>query len=689
MNVKITYYAFFIITLSGFFTKASAQGANSTQFKSKFSVAELQNAPVKLVPYPQSVDWHKGTVLVKSIRVASGNALSRLITDELYQVSNEAGIELNPEADYFIRFQKKEMASEEGYELNVSDKGIQVKASTDTGFYYGLQTLRQLLRTGDQGSTISLCEIVDAPAHVIRGYMIDVGRNYQSMSSLKAQLDLMARYKLNVFHWHLTDRPAWRIESKKYPQLTAAENHRATRNPGKFYSYDEIRELMAYARKRMITVIPEIDMPGHSDSFTKAMGFKMESPEGMHALEEILKEFFREIPKELAPIIHIGSDEVHIPNPEEFISKMTHIVEGHDREVVIWNPGLEAKSSVIRQVWGSAKPSSTRTGVREIDSRNSYINGGEPMTFINTLFFKPIGSEQGNEVLGGILCLWPDVNLIKEEDAFLQNPVYPALLTYAWSTWTADVRSASQTYWMALPPKESEAARYFAAFETYLVAHKQRYFSNKPFQYLGQSDKEWQLIGPFDGDEGDDFVRKIKPEYTYQGQLFQWKQARGNTLAIKDRYKLGGYYPEAKAGQTVYALTYIHSDQNKDIEVWLNFETPLRANRIYTGIAHNGEWDINGGEVWVNDKKLEGPVWNNPGWKTQKQEGWGIPGDQEIPWAKEELYWTRKPAKIALKKDWNKVFVKIPASTGYQNWMFTFAPLDMKGLRFSVKPAQK
>ncbi|WP_222439134.1 family 20 glycosylhydrolase [Echinicola salinicaeni] len=530
------------------------------------------------------------------------------------------------------------------------------------------------------------CKISDAPAYPLRGFMIDVGRNYQSLELLKEQLDIMADYKLNTFHWHLTDRPAWRIESKIYPQLTESSNHRSSRDPGMYYTYEEIRELIAYANDRAIRVIPEIDMPGHSDSFITSMGFRMESEKGMEALENILQEFFEEIPYEMAPIIHIGSDEVHIPNPEEFITRMVKKVQSDGREVVVWSPGLKTDSSVIRQSWGAMDTTNMTKGIKEIDSRKSYINSGEPMTYVNKIFFKPIMAAPGNEAIGGILCLWPDVNLRKGMDAFKENPVYSGLLTFAWATWTADILAAPQEYWTMMPNKETEAADYFSAFEEYLMVHKEGYFKGLPFSYLPQSDKEWRLAGPFNMEEEKKFLKALEDGAKMDGQDLEWKDARGNTLIITDRFNLGGYYPEAKPGESVYALTYIHSDRDRSVPVWIGFETPMRANRIFTGIAENGSWDINGGKIWLNDQELEGPQWERPGWKPSKQEGWGSKVDQEIPWTVEELYWTRDPAMISLKKGWNKILVRIPGATSYQNWMFTFVPLEMDGWKFSPKP---
>ncbi len=656
-----------------------------TVFQTKFSSNELKNAPTKLIPYPQKVLWDNEVREIKQLQILFPRKVSKLLTDELFRICTKNNIEINPESAYYIQFTSDKKLPKEAYKIEVTNSSIQISASSEEGHYYALQTFRQLIGKKENICRVQLCSIEDEPAYSIRGYMIDVGRNFQSIASLKRQLDIMAMYKMNIFHWHLTDRPAWRIKSKIYPELTAPENHRPGRDPGKCYTYGEIRELIFYARKKKITVISEIDMPGHSDSFTTAMGCKMESPEGMIILENILNEFFNEIPEELAPMIHIGSDEVHISNREEFISKMVSIVESNNRKVIIWSPGLKAKNTVIRQTWGSQEP--IQGDFQEIDSRKNYINNGEPMSHINSLFFKPIGSGSKNEILGGIICLWPDVNLKNEEDAFTQNPVYPSLLTYAWATWTADVISAPNKYLVQLPPQGTEASVYFDAFETFLMEHKHRFFEHHPFQYFAQSNKHWKIIGPFDKNDGDSIlINNEKQSYHYKGQQLAWIPSVGNTLVIKHRWMKDGYFPQAKSGQTVYALTYIHSEEERDIEAWINFETPLRANRIYTGIPYNGEWDINGGVIFINDKKLPGPEWNNPGWKTGKQKGWGTAAEQENPWTEEELYWTRKSSKVHLKKGWNKIFVKIPSTSDFQNWMFTFVPLDMNGLRFSANP---
>lgn len=655
-------------------------------FHATLTAKQLRDAPAKLIPFPDNVKWGGGFVNITGISSEDLAGLSPTIQRELADLQKQNGLDAKAKNPLAYRFISNRSLAAEAYRLEIKRDAIMIEAATEAGHFYALQTLRQLVQHHGEELRLPICTIEDSPAFPVRGYMIDVGRNFQSIKSLKKQLDIMAHYKLNTFQWHLTDYPAWRVESKKYPQLNAAENHRPTRDPGKFYTYDDIRELIRYAGDRHITIIPEIDMPGHSTAFTDAMGVKMASERGMEILEDVLTEFFAEIPATDCPIIHLGSDEVKIAKPEVFMNRMIDFCKARGREVMVWNPGLPAQPGVIRQTWRVPSEETEKGNFREIDSWNSYINNGEPMTQVQRLFFRPIGFGSKNEVAGGILCLWPDVNLDREEDAFAQNPVYPSMLTYAWRTWTADLQNGYPDYYMALPPRGTAAFDYFAAFETFLIDHRDGYFADEPFPYHTQTDKNWRVIGPFRGDDGDALLADIQDSYAYRGKTLTWTNTTGNTLVIKDRFKLGGYFPEAKAGETAYALTYIHSDRDRKIDARIGFETPMRANRTYTGIPATGQWDASGGNIWLNDTPIPAPKWENPGWKPSNQNGWAPLKEREMPWAAEELYWTRTPTNFALKKGWNKLLVKIPASTNYQNWMFTFIPLNREGLTFATRP---
>ena len=210
----------------------------------------------------------------------------------------------------------------EGYQLVIIPSGVSIIAATEAGAFYARQTLAQLTTAG-QAPCVS---ITDKPRYAWRGYMLDVSRHFAPIAELKALLDEMARYKLNRFHWHLTDDEGWRIEIKKYPLLTTLGGIGDKSNPkapAQFYTQAEVRDLVAYAAARHIVVVPEIDMPGHASGATRAypahagggserlpnFTFNPGKPETLAFLQDILREV-----KELFPdcgVIHYGGDEVH------------------------------------------------------------------------------------------------------------------------------------------------------------------------------------------------------------------------------------------------------------------------------------------------------------------------------------------------------------------------------------------
>jgi hexosaminidase len=161
----------------------------------------------------------------------------------------------------------------EGYRLRVYSDSIVISSETEVGIFYGLQTLAQMLPVDWQDEVqIPVCQIDDWPRFPYRGMHLDVCRHFYSVDFVKKYIDLMARYKLNTFHWHLTEDQGWRIEIKKYPKLTEIGAWRWEKDStgtdssryGGFYTQEQIKDIVDYAAKRFITIIPEIEMPGHS-----------------------------------------------------------------------------------------------------------------------------------------------------------------------------------------------------------------------------------------------------------------------------------------------------------------------------------------------------------------------------------------------------------------------------------------
>jgi len=213
---------------------------------------------------------------------------------------------------------------EEGYKLSVTKGGVAIHAATEAGGFYGIQTLRQLLppeiynseKVQNVAWTIPCVEITDRPRFAWRGMHLDVARHYMPPDFIRRYIDLMAMHKLNRFHLHLTDDQAWRIEIRKYPELTqkgSSKGHRTDYGKPMFYTQDEMRKIVAYASQRHIVVIPEIETPGHSKAVCGVHrqwsgGRSLNLQEGtISAFHDIFKEVMEVFP---GPYIHIGGDEV-------------------------------------------------------------------------------------------------------------------------------------------------------------------------------------------------------------------------------------------------------------------------------------------------------------------------------------------------------------------------------------------
>lgn len=212
------------------------------------------------------------------------------------------------------------------YTVQMNKNRIQIAAAEDEGIFNGIASVLQLVAVSDH--QISCWDIDDEPLYAWRGYMLDESRHFFGIEKVKQTLDYMALYKLNRFHWHLTDEPGWRIEIKKYPMLTytgGVGNFTDHNAPPQYYTQEQVKEIVAYAAARKIVVIPEIDMPGHARAANRAypefsgggserypeFTFDPGNEETYRYLTDILKEVNVLFPSEM---IHLGGDEVHFGN---------------------------------------------------------------------------------------------------------------------------------------------------------------------------------------------------------------------------------------------------------------------------------------------------------------------------------------------------------------------------------------
>jgi hypothetical protein len=631
-------------------------------------VYDLEHRP-SLLPLPQKLQWSDERFVLtecKSILINDQSLLKEALwlKEELQQKGLAVTVkDKNPDKEQYIQLRLRKVEAsqlkEEAYQIKVDAKKILVTANTTHGIFNGLQTLLQLMR---DGVMVNGCEITDWPAFTWRGYMIDGGRNYMSIELLKQQIEVMSRYKFNIFHFHFTEDIAWRLASKLYPQLTAPQN--MLRNKGQYYTEAEMKELIAYCKERYITLIPEIDMPGHSAAFTRAMGFDMQSDSGLMVIKNILKEF---IETYNLPYLHIGADEVKIRN-KNFIPEVAAYIQSFGKKIIGWQPGGNFNDNTIRQLWMDDNGKiAGNSNIQYIDSRHLYLNHMDPLEAVVTIFNRKIANKEKGDAsaLGATLCMWHDRAVAKEEDVLKMNPVYPGMLAFAERVW----RGGGHSGWTATigAPSSKEAIE-FAAFEKRLMDHQKQFFTKLPFPYTEQSSITWKLYGPYTNDGN--LSIKFQPEQKNfdAEKIAPDKEVVGGTIVLRHWWHplISGAIEKPKDSTTWYAVRKIWSKEEAEKKFRIGFNNLSRSPA--TDSPPLDAWDNKSSAIWVNGKII-----NPPGWKHGGQKG-----NAEIPLI-DEGYEYRAPTKILLKKGWNDVLLKLPVGSfkgkDWQNpvkWMFTF-----------------
>lgn len=618
--------------------------------------------PIKMELRDGALNLSNGIILKKTDSSLTGEyLLASAIIAEWKVAESAVNNKQLPTLDLQLIDDASDQKQREDYIIKIDNEGIRIIAHSPTGIFYGLQTLRQF---SVQNKSLAHCEINDQPAFPWRSFLVDVGRNYQPLHLLKEQVDIMAQYKMNVLHFHFTEDVAWRLASKKYPNLTAASN--ITRGGGEHYSEQEFKELIAYCKAKHILLLPEIDMPGHSQAFKRYFGVDMQSDSGIVYIKELLKEFSQTYQD--LPYLHIGGDEVKITN-KNFMPEITEYVEELGYKTIGWEPGSNLMPQTIRQLWmGGPKRIPEQGDLIYIDSKHLYINHMDPLETVTTLFHRKIGEQDKahKNLIGATLCAWPDRAVSKPLDMFYQNAVYPALVTFAERVW----RGGGLAGWTCnIVDENTIAYQEFKNFENRLLNHKNMYFSNKPFPYVKQTGLKWELIGPFqnEGNLTRSFPIEQQP---YADGIEVTKTVEGGTIIL--RHWWADIIPGAIEGPlpntTWYARTKIWSDKNENKSFWIGFNNLSRSYASNT--PKKSTWDNLESKVWVNHQPIQPPLWQQA----------GIKGDLEVPLI-DEGYTFREPTQISLKKGWNEVLIKLPVSDfkgeDWQNpvkWMFTLIP---------------
>ena len=393
----------------------------------------------------------------------------------------------------------------EAYKLNVSKEQVRIEASRPAGFYYALQTLKQLMprnvmagvATSDHSQwSLPSVEIEDAPRFEWRGFMLDEGRHFFGKDEIKRVIDMMAIYKMNRFHWHLTEDQGWRIEIKKYPKLTETGAWRNSKvlaygdvkpdgeRYGGFYTQKDIKEIVAYAKKKFIEIIPEIDIPGHSQAAVAAYPeFLACDPENKHEVwlqqgisTDVINvanpkamQFAKEVIDELTELfpfnyIHLGGDECPTNKWQKndeckkllseigssnfrdlqiyFYKQLKDYIAtkpaDQQRQLIFWNEVLHGNTSILGNditimAWigaHAAAKQAAKQGMNTILSPQIpyYINRKQ-----SKLPTEPMSQGHGTETVEAVYNYQP----LKDVDAALQ-PYYKGVQANFWTEWVTE-----------------------------------------------------------------------------------------------------------------------------------------------------------------------------------------------------------------------------------------------------------
>lgn len=555
---------------------------------------------------------------------------------------------------------------EEAYRLTVSGKKISIEAVTQRGVYWAMQTLAQLQENKGKRVAFTGCEITDWPAFRVRGFMQDVGRSYVSLEELKREIAMLSRFKVNVFHWHLTENQSWRLESKIFPMLNDSVN--TTRMPGKYYTLKEAKELVDFCKAHNMLLIPEFDMPGHSAAFVRAFRHDMQSPEGMKILKLLIDEVCETFD---VPYLHIGTDEVRFTNPD-FVPEMVAHVRARGKKVISWNPGWHYRPGEIDMTHLWSYRGKAQKGIPAIDSKFHYLNHFDTFGDIIALYTSRIYNvEQGSDdIAGTIVALWHDRYVADERNLVIENNFYPNALAMAERAWRGGGMQYFDGTGTILRSGDSPEFKAFADFERRMLWHKEHTFQGYPFAYVKQTDVKWNITDAFPngGDPAKVFPpeQELRKSYLYEGKEYAVNPAIGAGIYLRHVWGdlVPAFYKNPQENHTAYAYTWVYSPKAQEVGLWAEFQNYSRSEMDLA--PPQGQWDYKGSRIWLNDKEVLPPVWT----ATHRVKS------NEVPLGNENCV-GRPPLPVQLQKGWNKVLLKLPVGAFRSpdvrlvKWMFT------------------
>jgi hexosaminidase len=562
-------------------------------------------AEITIIPKPQQIETGEGSYRLDAqtgIDAPEGARAQQIVAFLREAVHEQTGITLSrsKHAHGIVLAIDPTVKGEEAYRLLVTPRGVIIQASSDKGLFWGVQTLRQLLPLKHASSVeIPAVHIEDAPAFAWRGFMLDVGRHFYPVSFIKKQLDLLSYYKINTFHWHLTEDQGWRLQINRYPKLTEIGAWRTEADGsryGGYYTQNEAREIVDYARTRNITVIPEIELPGHSVAALASYPeysctqkpltvpitwgvFKdiycVGNPNTFVFLQHVLDEVMTLFPSQY---VHIGGDEtpkdrwkdcescqalIHEQGLKDeeglqsyFIKHMQSYLASKDKTLIGWDEILEggADKHAIIEIWRGddearkalsngnriivAGPFYLDAPLDVLTLKNIYHTNIAGLTSADTQGDDSVFVEHRAQILGGEAPLWSE----RANPYNAESKIYPRLIAFAENLWTG---------------KHDDAA--YADFEQRLHA-----------QY-GWLDAQKVAYGPED-------KRVVSYTVTFDNQHHGWQiQAKRGFEDLVNHYTIDGSDPTAKSPSFNDTVSVQHAGKVKLVPFrkGLRYDNPI------------------------------------------------------------------------------------------------------------------
>ena len=583
--------------------------------------------------------------------------------------------------------------ADEAYVLEIGEGGAKITAQSPFGEIWARVTLDQIVRLSGGGEgghagrmTVPCCRIVDWPRLKWRWFMLDSVRNYLPPQGVKDVIDVMARYKLNLFHWHLTENYAWRLESKRFPELQS-ERAFLHRHKGKFYTQEEFKEIVDYAYARGVRVMPEFDFPGHALAFRRAFGFKTMSDPGVaDKAAALFEELCSLAPKEKMPFIHMGTDEVFKREvegaPRETLERMAKSIVDGGRTMVSWVPGesYTCPGPRINMLW-TDKVSPDKNPGAYFDAIGMYIEDFDPFELLSVAVYHKAARwhDAGDLNQGAIFCAWHDGFAGLPYENLLRNqPVFPSCVLFGDAYWRGRDDDLPQ-FRKRLPRGGDPLLAEAAEIERRTVAQRDKALRDlkHPFHFLRQTDMRWRLTQS----DGTLIAKDIA-----QATISPGREGCG------------------VSNGTVVAETWINSPKDQVVGAWIGFTNISRDH----GLAYSaplpdiGEWNRFGASIELNGEKIAPPKWKRPGLKKGNPiadwtPAWTLYEADEEPFTDQE-YVMREPTSIHLRKGWNHVKLTIPNPSAKEKtrhrWVGSFIPVagttdhphEVPGLVYSSEP---